>query len=361
MVSFVHTGDIHLGLQFKGILDPSKAIEKRSELWTTFQRIVAYTIEKKTDFLFIAGDLFEKEYFTLGDIKRVRDILGTAEGVNVIMIAGNHDYLDNRSLYKQVEWPENVTIFDFANKRKKVFKDLNTIVYGYSWDNINFSEELPLEDFKADKDFKNVLLLHGDIGRDSKYLPLDINVLEDLKMDYIALGHIHKPEIIRKNIAYSGCPEPLDFGEMGARGFMEGSIGEGKTIVKFVPFSKREYIIEEISINEDMGYMDIVAKVRDIEKNKRDKDFFRLIMSGYRDKDINLNSLYADLKDEFYHLELVDKTLPDYDLETMEKDYEDNIIGLFINDMKARNLNDKNIKDGLYYGLQALLKGKIDI
>ena len=362
MISFVHTADIHLGLQFKGLLDPSESIERRSELWSTFQRIVEYTKKNNLDFLFIAGDLFEEEYFTLGDMKRVRDILKSAKTINIVIIAGNHDYLDERSLYNKVDWPANITVFNGAKVQSKVFEELKTVVYGYSWDKVSIKEELSIKGFENLKEgYKNILLLHGDIAADSDYLPLDIKVLESLNMDYIALGHIHKPQKIRENIAYSGCPEPLDFGEVGARGFMKGEISAGRTSVEFVDFSKREYTIKEITINETMGYWDIIENIKEMDIKQRDKDFFRIILNGYRDKDINLNYLYNDLKDEFFHLELVDKTIPDYDLETMESDYQHNIVGKFIKTMKSKNLEDKNVKDALYYGLEALLKGKIDI
>lgn len=362
MISFVHTADIHLGLQFKGYLSPEKAIERREELWATFQRIVKYTRVNEMDFLFIAGDLFEEEYFTLGDMKRIRDILKTARDVNIVIIAGNHDFLDNKSLYGKVEWSENVTIFNGAKIQRKVFSDLDTVIYGYSWDKMSIKEGLSLEDFETNnEDYKNILLLHGDIGRESKYLPLDIKDLESLNMDYIALGHIHKPEKIRKNIAYSGCPEPLDFGEIGPRGFMKGSISKAETSVDFVPFSKREYSREVIYIDETMGYLDIVEKFKAIDKTKRKKDFLRININGYHDKDINLKHLYLDLKEDFFHLEIIDESIPDYDLEGMEVDYKDNIIGQFINAMKTKDIEDKKVKDALYYGLEALLKGKIDI
>lgn len=362
MISFVHTADIHLGLQFKGYLSPEKAIERRAELWSTFQRIVEYTRDNRIDFLFIAGDLFEEQYFTLGDIKRVREILETAIDVNIVIIAGNHDFLDNKSLYGKVEWSKNVTIFNGAKIQKKVFEDLNTVIYGYSWDKISIKECLSLEGFEIyDEDYKNILLIHGDIGSESNYLPLDIKALENLNMDYIALGHIHKPEKIRKNIAYSGSPEPLDFGETGPRGFMKGNISKEKKTVDFVPFSKREYKREVIYIDETMGYLDILEKFKVIDEIERKKDFFRININGYRDKDINLKFLHRDLKNDFFHLEIIDKSIPDYDLETMEADYKDNIIGQFINTMKTKDIKEKRVKDALYYGLEALLKEKIDI
>ena len=58
-------------------------------------------------------------------------------------------------------------------------------------------------------------------------MPLDKNYLDQLGFDYIALGHIHKPIIISDNMAYCGSPEPLDFGEIGEHGIIQGII-EGR-------------------------------------------------------------------------------------------------------------------------------------
>ena len=103
IIKFIHTGDIHLGVQFSNVsFSREKAVDRRLEIWSTFQRIVEYSIEEDVDFLFIAGDLFEGDYFTIGDINRVRDILAMANNVNILISAGNHDFIHNKSLYNRV-------------------------------------------------------------------------------------------------------------------------------------------------------------------------------------------------------------------------------------------------------------------
>lgn len=360
MIKFIHTGDLHLGLQFKKVsFDKEKAMDRRRELWSTFQRIVDYNVNEKTDFLFIAGDLFETDYFTLGDIKKVRDILASAEDVNILISAGNHDYLGRNSLYRRVQWSDNVKIFNTNGIDKKVFPELNTNVYGYSWDRVEFRDNKLFIDFpKVDKSMNNILIIHGDISRESNYLPMSLDSLKELDMDYIALGHIHKPNNFEDNIAYCGCPEPLDFGEVGPRGIIEGTIENGITKIQFVPFSKRCFYELDIDLDEELGYLDIVKKIQDAEVGTPSKDFYRIKLKGYVQKDIDLNSLHNDLEDMFYHLELINETTPDYDLETLEKSNRDNIIGLFVKTMKEKNLDDQITKQALYYGLEVLLKDR---
>lgn len=362
MIRFVHIGDIHLGLQFNFSLSREKAGDRRRELWSSFERVVKYTEDNNMDFLFIAGDLFERKFFTLGDIKRVAEILNSIEKVNIVIIAGNHDFLDNDSLYNKVNWDKHITIFDKKNIDKKIYKDLNTVVYGYSWDKIEIKENHLFDDFKIyDKNLKKILLIHGDVNKESKYLPLDLKVLEKLDMDYIALGHIHKPEKLKSNIAYSGSLEPLDFGEQGEHGFFEGEISKDGTNISFIPFSKREFKEIDINLNPDMNYLDIREKFTCIEKSSRDKDFFRFNLKGYIDIDLNINDLEYELEEEFYYLEIKNQTLPDYDLEQMEIEYKHTILGEFIRSMKDMGLENEKVKDALYYGLDALLKERVDL
>ncbi|HLR20881.1 MAG TPA: DNA repair exonuclease [Tissierellaceae bacterium] len=357
MIKFIHTGDIHLGLQFNNVsFDKEKAIVRRRELWSTFERIVDYTKENNADFLFIAGDLFEEEYFTLADINRVNDILGKIHNIKVIIIAGNHDYLNSRSLYNRIEWNENIFIFKDNQIESLEFPELNTIIYGYSWDRVEIKGNTLLDELHIEGDMNRILLLHGDISNSSNYLPLDLKELKGLNMDYIGLGHIHKPEIIEKNIAYCGSPEPLDFGETGERGFVEGHISDKDIKIKFVPFSKRKFWYEEIIINEDMGYQDIIEFFRNINQGRKDIDFYRIKLEGFIQKEIDVNSLFETIKDEFYHLEIKDNTIFDYDLEALEATYQNNIIGDFIKDMRRKGLDDPIVKDALYIGLEALLK-----
>ncbi|NLY85676.1 MAG: DNA repair exonuclease [Tissierellia bacterium] len=360
MIRFIHTGDIHLGLKFNNVsFDREKAIARRREIWNTFERIIQYAKEKEVDFLFIAGDLFEEAYFTIGDITRVRDNFKSIENVNIIISAGNHDYRGRKSLYDRIQWSSNVTIFGGQAIGKKDFPDLNTVVYGYSWETKEiYDKELFKNFIDIDNTKNNILVLHGDISHNSNYLPLSLQELKDLNMDYIALGHIHKPQILADNIAYCGCPEPLDFGEEGERGIIEGTIINKRVDIKFLPFSRRKFIVTEIEVNENMNYLEIVERIKNIPEGNRDKDFYRITLKGYISRSIDMANIIKDLEESFYHIELIDKTIWDYDLESLEEENKDNIIYHYIRTMKEKGLDDPVVKRALYLGLEVLLKGR---
>ena len=364
MIKCIHTGDLHLGSQFRNTsFDGIHAKQRRLEIWETFEKIVDRTVENNVDFLFIAGDLYEEKYFTIGDIKRVRDKLKEAKNVNIIISTGNHDPIGENSLYRKIDWPKNVYIFDGKGISSIEFKKENTVVWGYSWDKKEENEDL-LSQIKIEQNEKiNILLIHGDVlNKNSVYLPINKQLLESKGFDYIALGHIHKPQFITDKICYCGSPEPLDFGETGIHGIIEGTIEKESVTMSLLPFSKRYFIIKEINITEIMTYNDILNKIKESDKFfMRKSNLYRIVLKGIKDRDINLNieDLEEILSNEFYYVELIDETIPDYDLEKLRAENENNIIGLFIEEMSKRDLEDEVNKNALYIGLETLFKEKV--
>lgn len=358
MIKFLHTGDLHLGLGFRNMnFNAEESRERRLELWETLERMLAYAQEKGMDFFLLAGDLYEDRYFTLGDIKRLRDLLGQAEDLKILIVAGNHDYRHKNSLYNKLDWPANVHIFSSDGLEGKAYKELDTIVYGYSWDRVNMGEARIFDGLSLEDDYENkILIIHGDVYTDSNYLPLKKEALEELGLDYVALGHIHKPEIFSSKLAYPGCPEPLHFGERGPRGFIEGRIGKGGTELKFVDFSKRKFLVERLEIDGEMTSQDIVDLFTSLDPVSRGKDYIRVLLQGYMDEDIDKLDLFKRLEKNFYYVEIVDQTILDYDLERLELIHKDNIIGRFIGEMRERDLSLAINKKALYYGLDVLLK-----
>lgn len=363
-VKFIHTGDLHLGLQFENAsFSLEYANKRRIELWETFERIIDRVKKNNIDILIIAGDLFEDEYCSIGDIKRINSTLKGLSDTRIIITAGNHDSFGEKSLYKAIEWSENIYVFQGENMGNVEFEDINTIVWGVSWEKKEEKRNLVDDIAIEKKDKTNILVVHGDtLNKNSTYLPIDKDKISHF--DYVALGHIHKPQFISHNIAYCGSPEPLDFGEQGEHGIIEGNISNGQVVAEFVPFNKREFIIKEITLDENMDYNDIKTKITSCDDNdKRSENLYRIILKGLRDSDIKIDigEMQEVLKNKFNYLEIIDKTKPDYDIERIEQKNKDNIIGAFIRDMKKKGLDNPIIKDALYEGLEVLLSEKVKI
>lgn len=104
-----------------------------------------------------------------------------------------------------------------------------------------------------------------------------------------------------ENAYYPGSLEPLDFGELAEHGFYEVDTLSGS--VKFMPFALREFIIKELAINEDDEFEDIINKFEKL--NDKDENFYRIILKGSINKDLNINRIISLVKDKFYYLEVI--------------------------------------------------------
>ena len=73
------------------------------------------------------------------------------------------------------------------------------------------SERLCINDAMPEKrpEMTHILLAHGG---DARHIPVDWNRLKTSGFDYIAFGHIHKPQIMKKpgKLAYAGALEPVE-------------------------------------------------------------------------------------------------------------------------------------------------------
>lgn len=365
MLKFIHTGDIHIGTQF---MSASFAIKygniRRIELIETFFRIIDRANTEKVDFLFISGDLFEDEYTSISTGKKIINKLNELNKTKVIIVTGNHDYYHNKSLYSILKWPKHVHIIDSFNSQKIEFKELNTVIWGCSWEEKEYKNNFNLDNIKLDNSKINILIIHGDVINVSNYLPIDKNVLVNKGFDYVALGHIHKPQFITDRIAYCGSPEPLDFKEAHEHGIIEGIISKEKINVKFLPFCLRNFIIKDIDINIGMSYLDIIEKIKNIdtEENRR-KNLYRVNIHGYIDNNFHfdIDELYDKVNKQFNYIELYNYTKLDYDLDKLFNENKDNIIGMFIEKMKSKGLENKVVEKALYHGLDVLLEEKVKL
>lgn len=360
----IHTADVHIGLEFNNASFGSEYGKKRrKEIFNTFLRIIDRAKEISAHFLFISGDLYEDEFCSIGDIRIISNKLSELNETKVIIISGNHDYLHNKSLYNLVSWSPNIYIIDSSAVTNIEFEDLNTVIYGLSW--YKKEEKDNLLDTIQDLNNKkiNILLAHGDIfNKNSDYLPIDKENLIKKEFDYVGLGHIHKHEFITEKIAYPGSPEPLDFGETGEHGIIEGSISKEINNMNFNSFSSRKFIIEEVEVTPEMSYLEIIDNIKKCDTyENRNKNLYRIKLNGVRDihMDLDTNEIVEELKCDFNYIEIIDNTYKDYDLEKLYKENKDNIIGMFINNMKEKGLDDNINKNALYYGLDVLLDEKV--
>jgi len=94
-IRIVHTADNHIGLKFKSRQYPPEVrntlVQERLD---ALSRVVLTANSREAHFLVVAGDLFDSVYVSKSDIKNVADILRTFSGKHVVVLPGNHDFLE---------------------------------------------------------------------------------------------------------------------------------------------------------------------------------------------------------------------------------------------------------------------------
>ena len=140
-MKFIHIADMHIGSSFMSSCpDRNTASERREDLFRAFNKVIVACKKREVDLLLIAGDLFEDELVRASDVSRLADGFRRIPEVRVVIAAGNHDYIYEKSFYNLVEFPENVTIFRNDSLEKVEFADINTNIYGLSFNRKPYTE-----------------------------------------------------------------------------------------------------------------------------------------------------------------------------------------------------------------------------
>ena len=144
-----------------------------------------------------------------------------------VLIAGNRDYLEPSSPYLTYQWNENViTIFSGQLERIRL-PELKLEIYGMSYHGTGrFRSRLWQACAQKRMNIFKILLLHRG---DASHIPLNKDELLDAGFDYVALGHLHNPQVYIRNLAvYAGAPEPVCAEDTGEHGYVLGEVQRKK-------------------------------------------------------------------------------------------------------------------------------------
>lgn len=344
---FIHIADVHLGAQ----PDAGSAYTagRPQEIWESFSQIAALCEEEKTDVLFIAGDLFHRQPL-LRELKEVNYLFSTLSHTEVVFIVGNHDYIKKGSYYRTFQWNENVHPLLGSELGYVMLPELDLAVYGFSYHAREIREERYNLKAPGHAGYE-ILLAHGG---DEKHIPVRKDVFENSGFDYIALGHIHKPQALIKNLAvYAGALEPVDKNDTGPHGFIRGEITGNGTHAEFVPFASREYIHLALRVNESMTNGSVKDYIKAAVEKRGVQNVYKFILRGYRDADTEFDTAHMDLYGNI--LEIEDETMPAYDYRRLYEENKDNLIGKFIGEFSGYEEGSIEYQ-ALQEGVRALLE-----
>ncbi len=298
----------------------------------------------------MAGDLFHRQPL-LRELKEVDGLFASLERTQVVLIAGNHDYMRRDSYYRTFQWSANVHFLGSASVEAVELPALETAVYGCSYHERQIRQPLYDSAPAAGRQRREILLAHGG---DADHIPVSREALAGLGYDYVALGHIHMPQVVIPGLAaYAGALEPTDRNDTGHHGYIQGEITEDGCRFSFVPFASREYIHCEVEVDRrttGAGLADLIW--RKIEENGI-QNMYKFLLKGYRDPDILFDLDALDRRGNI--IDIVDETKPAWDLEKLYRNNKNNLIGRYIESFSGAEKDSVEYR-ALFEGISALME-----
>lgn len=285
-LKFIHCSDLHLDTPFKNVssIDVSLARRMYESSFKALDRIIDKAIEEKVDFIIFSGDIFEVEYSTPHSRYRFAEAIRRS-GVRCYIAYGNHDH--GRKWEDSIPLPENAVVFPdhVVNIPYPNEEDRIADVIGVSHSSRHESRDLT-EDIEGSSDF-SIAVVHCDLDKVSEghnYAPANLSAMLNKRIDYWALGHIHKRNVVHQfpHVVYPGNTQGRSLKETGEKGAYLVTVSNG--LVKKMDFFVTGEI-EWISIEESILGMNMDGLLESISKQAKRGSILKIRLTGTGDLD----------------------------------------------------------------------------
>jgi DNA repair exonuclease SbcCD nuclease subunit len=270
-VRFVHAADLHLDAPFAGVdaSDPRVRSALVASTLEAFERVVALSIDERVDFLLIAGDVYDHTKSMAAQLRFQQQALRLADaGIDVYVAQGNHDPADGWSA--GLTLPPSVHYFSTREVEAiPVLRDGEVLctLYGRGYEHAAETRNLAKGFKRGNDDAVAIGVLHTNVGGRAgveNYAPASMEDLRAAGMDYWALGHIHKPEVLSESpaIVYAGCPQGRSPKEDGVRGCYLVGLEGGHAETRFIPTCSIVWERLEVDVSSAAGVEAVRDRVR---------------------------------------------------------------------------------------------------
>ncbi|MGD9393447.1 MAG: exonuclease SbcCD subunit D [Dehalococcoidia bacterium] len=299
-VKILHFADLHLGVETYGRIDPNTGLSSRlGDFLKALDKVVDYAIENKIDLVLFCGDAYKSREPTQTQqrefAKRIYRL--STSGVPIFLLIGNHDLPNAIGKATTTEIFDTLTIKNvYVSNRPEVYRiptpsgDIQVVSLPWlrrsalltkedtknlTFEQINEKMQAAMTEVVAkkaeelDPKLPAVLAAHvwvtgAKVGSESsmtigqEHALLVSNIIHPA-FDYIALGHIHKQQVLNENppVVYAGSLERLDFGEADdEKGFYVVEItpdanGQRQVKFDFYPLEGRRFVTVGVKIEPD--------------------------------------------------------------------------------------------------------------
>lgn len=228
---FIHCGDLHLGAPFQYARGMSLSVDRAvaEATYVAFNNIIELAISERVSAFIISGDVYNSEDHNLeAQVRFVRSMYRLRDAhIPVYMVQGNHDPAE--SWRAGLAMPDNVHIFSHEQVQRFPLI-VNNIeiggVYGMSCGHGNEHSNFAASYKAFERDEFSLAVMHGTVGSTAGAEhhnvtgPCNLADLMQGAMDYWALGHIHKTQVLSEDpmVVYAGNPQGLHRKEVGPKG-----------------------------------------------------------------------------------------------------------------------------------------------
>lgn len=291
-MKLLHISDLHLGKRLKGysLLDDQKDI---------LRQIITTAKEQKVNGVIIAGDIYDvsippTEAINLFD-KFITDL--SYNNIACYAVSGNHDNIYRVTFGSEIMAKGNIY---FAKKysgnitpikaEKDVFiwllpfiRPMDVREFYPDFANSSYEEMMQkvIENLDIDETKTNILVAHQFITNNGKpperseSETISLGTLDNIsatnfnKFDYVALGHIHKPQAMgRETLRYCGSPLKYSFSEeKDTKSMVILEVKNKKISIEFHPFTPQRDLRE------------IRGKFEDLKKLTPSEDYIKIVLT----------------------------------------------------------------------------------
>lgn len=295
MIRLVHFADFHLGTEAYGRIDPTTGLPSRVvDFLAALDAMVEYALSGDVHLVIFAGDAYKtrdpnptyQREFNSRILKLAR------AGIPVVLVVGNHDLApaegrastldvfttfsaDNVYVGRTIQTlrietkagPVQVVTLPWVLRSRFLTKDITLGKSVKEVDEMLTERLLRLLDKEKQAltpDIPAILVAHASVqgaafgsernimlGQD---LVLPAGNIADPAFDYVALGHIHKHQVLRESppVVYAGSMERVDFGEeKDEKGFVVAEVERGRARFEFRPVPARRMATVHVTVKGD--------------------------------------------------------------------------------------------------------------
>ncbi|MBX3137337.1 exonuclease SbcCD subunit D [Candidatus Obscuribacterales bacterium] len=305
-IHLIHVSDIHFGSgESHGRINPDTGLNTRLEDFVlALKKVVDYAIAQNIDVFLFSGDAYKNaspepiyQKLFARELKRLSEA-----GIKTILVVGNHDQIlrstqsHAMSVFQSLEVANVLTVdkptFELIETRNGPFQLIglphitrNNLMAMDKYSGFSSSQiddvlvhhvHDMLRDYYDELDplIPCVVTAHMSLDRALAGIEQELlvgytltfpsDIFIDSRVDYVAMGHIHKHQVIRdKNptIVYAGSLERVDFGEEREdKGFIHVILERNKTDFSFKTIDPRPFVTVDVDVTKSVEPTEDIVK-----------------------------------------------------------------------------------------------------